>query len=291
MRVGCVQINAEFSGQCYLPYSAGILQAYARRHLRSPQVYQFLLPVFRRDKVADAVAHLDSADIVGFSVYSWNERLSMAMAEALKRKRPSTLIVCGGPQVPRHDWPWEIEAFHRRYPFIDLAVHGAGEQAFVEILERGRDGRWETLPSVSFLNERDVLVQTARSPALKDLTEVPEPDLEGIFDALMAEHPKLDWIGIEETNRNCPFQCTFCGWGLLGSKPICAPGGSAAHDRLVRRSQDWLRLRGRFELRNVQGARHRDRAILRTGQARARLSTIRERAGREEHRAVGGSRA
>ncbi len=223
MRVGCVQINAEFSGQCYLPYSAGILQAYARRHLRNPEAYEFLLPVFRRDKVADAVAHLDSADIVGFSVYSWNERLSMAMAEALKRKRPSTLIVCGGPQVPRHDRPWEIEAFHRRYPFIDLAVHGAGEQAFVEILERGRDGRWETLPSVSFLNERDALVQTARSPALKDLTGVPEPYLEGIFDALMAEHPKLDWIGIEETNRNCPFQCTFCGWGLLGSKPIMRP--------------------------------------------------------------------
>ena len=116
---------------------------------------------------------------------------------------------------------------------IDLAVHGAGEQAFVEILERGRDGRWETLPSVSFLNERDVLVETARSPALKDLTEVPEPYLEGIFDALMAEHPKLDWIGIEETNQNCPFQCTFCGWGRRLEADHAPPGGSAAHDRLV----------------------------------------------------------
>jgi radical SAM superfamily enzyme YgiQ (UPF0313 family) len=223
MRVGCVQINAEFSGQCYLPYSAGILQAFAQRHLTNPKQYEFLLPVFRRDRVADAVHHLRTADVVGFSVYSWNERLSMAMAEALKRTRPSTLVVCGGPQVPRHDRPWEIAEFHRRYPFIDLAVHGAGERSFVEILERGRSGQWETIPSVSFLDSRGVLVQTPRDPGFKDLTEVPEPYLEGIFDPLMAEHPELEWIGIEETNRNCPFQCTFCGWGLLGSKPIMRP--------------------------------------------------------------------
>src|SRR4029453_12567729 len=143
--------------------SAGILQAYAQRHLRNPEQYEFLLPVFRRDRVADAVWHLKSADIAAFSVYSWNERLSMAMAEALKRERPSTLIVCGGPQGPRPARPWEIEAFHRRYPFIDLAVHGAGEKAFVEILERGGDGNWETLPSVSFLTARGGLVQTERS--------------------------------------------------------------------------------------------------------------------------------
>jgi tRNA A37 methylthiotransferase MiaB len=223
MRVGCVQINAEFSGQCYLPYSAGILQAYAQRHLARPEQYQFLLPVFRRDKVADAVAHLGGADIVAFSLYSWNERLSMAMAEAVKRTHPSTLVVCGGPQVPRHDRPWEIEEFHRKYPSIDLAVHGPGERAFVRILEQGLDGRWETLPSVSFLDGRGTLVQTERDPGFKDLTEVPEPYLEGIFDPLIAEHPEIDWIAIEETNRNCPFQCTFCGWGLLGAKPIMRP--------------------------------------------------------------------
>ena len=87
MRVGCVQINAEFSGQCYLPYSAGILQAYARRHLpRSRGSTSSSCPVFRRDKVVGCRrATSTSADIVGFSVYSWNERLSMAMAEALKR--------------------------------------------------------------------------------------------------------------------------------------------------------------------------------------------------------------
>jgi radical SAM superfamily enzyme YgiQ (UPF0313 family) len=223
MRVGCVQINTEFSGQCYLPYSVGILQTYAQRHLPDPQKYEFLLPVFRRDRVADAVEHLKSADIAGFSLYSWNERLTMAIAERLKRLRPSTLIVCGGPQVPRSDRPWEVQAFHERYPFVDLAVHGAGEHAFVEILKSGRDGKWESLPSVSFLDGRGKVVQTEWSPAFKDLSEVPEPYLEGVFDPLIAEHPTLRWIGTEETNRNCPFKCTFCGWGLLGSKPVLRP--------------------------------------------------------------------
>lgn len=220
IRVGLVQINAEFSGQCYFPYSAGLLQAFAQRHLPDRDNYEFLLPVFRRERVADAVAQLKSADIVGFSMYCWNERLSMAIAERLKHERPSTLIVCGGPQVPRRDRPWEVEAFHKKYPFVDLAVHEAGEGAFLEVLQHGLTGRWEVIPSASYLGQSGILVQTDRYPGFKDLFEVPEPYLAGTFDPLITEHPAMQWIGLQETNRNCPFQCTFCGWGLLGAKPI-----------------------------------------------------------------------
>ena len=47
-RVGLVQINSSFSGQHYFPYSVGILQAYAMKHLREPERYKFLLPIYRR---------------------------------------------------------------------------------------------------------------------------------------------------------------------------------------------------------------------------------------------------
>ena len=51
------------------------------------------------------------ADVVGFSVYVWNIELSLAIARALKARRPATLIVFGGPQVPDR-----AEAFLRHNP-------------------------------------------------------------------------------------------------------------------------------------------------------------------------------
>lgn len=269
MRVGLIQINTQFSGQCYLPYSVGILQAYVQRHLPEPP--HFLMPVFRREPLADIVDRMKGADLTAISLYSWNERLSMAVASALKRQRPSMLIVCGGPQVPRADRPWEVREFHNAHPYVDLVVHGPGEGPFLRIVQHAHAGRWDTLPSVSFIDDSGRLVQTPLSPGFKDLSEVPEPYLPGVFDELVAAHPAVGWIAVEETNRNCPFSCTFCGWGSLGTKPILRPVEE------VRRNIDWFAAHrigyvfvadsnfGMFRERDVEIARSFARSKLATG--------------------------
>lgn len=220
IKVGLVQINSSFSGQHYFPYSVGILQAYAMKHVREPERYTFLLPIYGRAPVREAVEQLKGAEIVCFSGYVWNIRLSLAIAEALKRRNPETLIVFGGPQVPRRDRPWAVEEFLRENPFVDLAVHGAGERPFVAVLEHGLSKEWEKIPSVSFLGKTSTLRHTGMAPRFNDLSEVPSPYVEGVFDSLMAANPGEQWIGMWETDRNCPFTCTFCGWGLLESKPV-----------------------------------------------------------------------
>jgi len=48
---------------------------------------------------------------------------------------------------------------------------------------------------------------------LREIATVPSPYLEGTFKPLMAANPDEVWIVLWETNRGCPFQCTFCDWG------------------------------------------------------------------------------
>jgi len=207
-RVGLVQINNSFSNQNYFPYSVGILQAYAQRHLSRPADFEFMLPVYHRLPVDQAVAQLIDADAVFFSAYVWNIRMSLAIAERLKRERPELLIVFGGPQVPNL-----VEGFIRANPFIDVAVHGEGEQTFCQILDRGLSGDWSGIGGISYVDDSGALVTVPANPRIKDMSVIPSPYTEGTFAPLMAANPQEHWIAMWETNRGCPFSCTFCDWG------------------------------------------------------------------------------
>ena len=75
--IGLVQINNSFSGANYLPYSVGLLQAYTQKHLTKPNKFNYLDPIFKRISVKQAVSQLAEVDIAGFSLYVWNEKLSL----------------------------------------------------------------------------------------------------------------------------------------------------------------------------------------------------------------------
>lgn len=206
--VGLVQINNSFSGQNYLPYSVGLLQAYAQKHAARPGRYAFLPLIYKRLPVQDAVRSLATADVVGFSSYVWNERISLEIARRLKEQKPDTLIVFGGPQVPDR-----VEPFLRAHRFIDLACHGEGEAVFLQILENFPARTWDGIGSLSYLTADGTLVTQPRAPRLRDLARVPSPYLENVFEPLLDANPDERWLALWETNRGCPFSCTFCDWG------------------------------------------------------------------------------
>jgi len=207
VRVGLVQINNSFSGQSYLPYSVGLLQAYVEKHAKDPDRYEFVTPIYARVPVKQAVEQLSGADVVGFSTYVWNIRISLEIARTIKQLKPDTLIVLGGPQVPD-----KAEEFLRNNPFVDIACHGGGEQVFRDILESFPVKTWDNLPSVSYLRGDGSFVCHARV-RLDDLSGAPSPYLENMFESLMKANPQEKWLVLWETNRGCPFSCTFCDWG------------------------------------------------------------------------------
>ena len=153
--------------------------------------------------VREIVTDLREADVVGFSAYVWNVNISLEAARRLKQQNPRIVIVFGGPQVP--DKP---EHFLRDHPFIDIVVHNEGEQTFLEVLDRIPGRNWDGLTGVSYLAPDGRYVKAAATERIRDLEEVPSPFLNGMFDQLIAANPEEKWIGLWETNRGCPFQCT-----------------------------------------------------------------------------------
>lgn len=216
--VGLVQINNGFDKQCYLPYTVGMLQAYAQRHLQEPEAFSFLVPVFCRQPVEQAVEQLRGADIVCFSTYVWNVRLSLAIASALKQENPEVITVFGGPQIPDRD----PEGFLRNNPCVDLACHGEGERVFLAVLENMAARSWERVPSLSYLDGGGRFQRTERCERITDMTEIPSPLLEGVFESLIADHPEVEWVGLWETNRGCPFTCAYCDWGSKTKNRVVA---------------------------------------------------------------------
>lgn len=218
MKIGLAQINNDFGGACYLPYSVGCLQAYAQKYSKKAREWEFFLPIYRRMPVDEVVRSLIGADIICFSLYVWNKNISYEIMRRIKELNPNIIIVVGGPQVegPLDSDPLRAKRFLKTHPFIDIACHLEGEKAFQAILENAF-GDWKKIPSISFLDTDGNCVSMPMAPRFsqEQMYDLPSPYLEGIFDPLMEVNPRSQWLVLWETNRGCPFSCTFCDWGSL----------------------------------------------------------------------------
>ena len=192
------ELNAHF-----LPYSAGIVLAYALSQNTQWQLGEF---VWRRDPIEATAQRLAQADLVGFSTYVWNREYQYRLAQRVKQINPDVIIVMGGPEPAIAD-----PNIFVRYPWMNMVSKLEGEITFSAILS-GQDPT--TIPGL-VVNRDGQAIDTGDSERILDLDSLPSPYLTGMFDQLIRDYPDVTWNGTLETNRGCPYQCTFCDWGSL----------------------------------------------------------------------------
>src|SRR3989344_4390716 len=104
IKVGQIQLNTSFSNQYYFPLAAGMNQAYAKKHLRYSDHYEFNDTIFRfpksRREIDETAEKLSENHLLLVGNYTWGEQHSLALARRYKQYNPNGIVVFGGPQVP-----------------------------------------------------------------------------------------------------------------------------------------------------------------------------------------------
>lgn len=153
-------------------------------------------------------------DVLMLSNYVWNQALSLRFAAIAKRINPGILTVMGGPNLPLE--PQRQISFVKAHPELDLYVLGEGDFLALEMVRRFLEadkslrkfGSTE-IPSSVYRNGDGQVVRTQMLPRRKSVDDIPSPWLAGILDQFF--DGKL--APMIETNRGCPFSCTFCVQG------------------------------------------------------------------------------
>jgi len=173
----------------WLPYSVGCLWSYAQQFDIVKDNFALKDILFKRQDPIDVINAIDSPSICGFSCYVWNRNYCLVLAKLIKERWPDCIIAMGGP---------ESSTNMLNLGYIDSVILAEGEESFVKLLQEIVE---QKPPTKIFLKTR-----------LKDL-DVPSPYTNGLFDGMINDNPGVVWAMTLETNRGCPYACTFCDWG------------------------------------------------------------------------------
>jgi hypothetical protein len=192
-----------------VPLAAAYLKLYAEARGLGHDFAIDILPAPLANRLGDQglVEELAAREpwLVGFTCYLWNVERTLWVARELKRRRPGTKVILGGPEITA-DNAWVLGS-----PDYDFAAIGEGEQTFASLLLGLLDG--EDVPPVAIAGlyvppPNGPRFRPDRLPAfrkpLPDLDRLGSPYLAGILDA--ADERML----LLETTRGCVFNCKFC---------------------------------------------------------------------------------
>ena len=206
------------------PLASAYLQSFATTSPLVVDNYRFSTHVLSvtLDDIIGSVMKVE-ADIYGFSTYVWNSALVRRILDRLIAERPDARIILGGPQV-MHGAASYLRPDHENM----VLCNGEGEHSFrnylVEMLDESPD--LSRVHGLSFYRDGE-LITTEAAPRIRELEEIPSPFLTGLID------PSQYSFASFESNRGCPFKCTYCFWGGATNAKVHKFGQDRVLDELT----------------------------------------------------------
>lgn len=203
------QFNYLHGNSTFLPYAVGTLIANAKSIEEINDYFEFKDPFFLREKQSDLIKKIESPFLFGFSNYIWNHEYNKELAKKIKTIFPDCLILFGGHQISSDTELLEKESY------IDFMIFGEGEDIFAELLLAIKNKKPLSQVSNIAYRENDSIIKT--QTRIIERCDYPSPYLSGVFNSILHNNPDIDFHTIIETNRGCPYNCSYCDWGNLNS--------------------------------------------------------------------------
>jgi hypothetical protein len=203
--------------EVYLPLFWFSFKTYYELHSKHVDKWQWIPPTVDyigwniEQIVEDLVAH--DADVYAFSSYMWSWNVVKKVAKAVREACPNAVIVLGGPHQGT-TWHDPLLWF-KKHPYFDASCTATeyGEWFIQDTLDQ------LALGPVDWLTVRNSYSRKGKGPSPnKREFEFPKNVLFSNIDEALrysnfAKKTNRSLTMLYETNRGCPYGCTYCEWG------------------------------------------------------------------------------
>lgn len=208
----------------HFPLALGLLFSSIQSYKNGKLLEKYnLIPItyFTPENLLNVVYRKFGKGVWLFSNYMWSLDLNLKISKLVKTHNSENTIIHGGPSTP--NYREANYSFMLENNSIDISVHGEGEIAICEILnvitQNNYDKNLKNVNGITFRqskNREGIFVRTDDRTRMEKPDAIPSPYINGIFDNYKG---RID-AAIVESNRGCPFSCTFCDWGSATSQKV-----------------------------------------------------------------------
>ena len=192
------------------PLNIGYIASYCKKLFGS----DVEITLFKYIDEIDKAVNENPPDILGLSNYCWSHNVSYEIFKMCKKTNPNVVTIWGGPNFPI-DFPSQ-KKFMEKYKEVDIYVPTEGETGFSNVVKKVLESNSidevkqqiteSPIDGCISRNEQGQIQFTVPTVRISSIDEITSPYLNGMmskfFDGKLT--PML------QSNRGCPFHCTFC---------------------------------------------------------------------------------